>query len=119
MDENVVHLAPLTPARMDDILRWKCSGADVMPNGRCLKQYRPNGVINVVRCEDSFANGICQNPEFTSNFVNTFAPVICANVWSTAGSKCFTANALIIKLTQLYSSYNLPNPVNSAGNSSL
>ena len=50
---------------------WKCSGAEVMPNGRRLKQNLSKGVIKVVSRADSLASGICQKPELASNFVNT------------------------------------------------
>ena len=39
-----------------------------MPNGNLLKQNLPNGVMKVVRRADSFARGICQNPELASIF---------------------------------------------------
>ena len=49
IDANVIHLVnnSSTPARIDNILRWKCSGVDEMPKGIRLKQYRLNGVLNV------------------------------------------------------------------------
>ena len=43
-----------------DILRWKCPGAEVMPDGNLLKQNFPNGVINIVSRAESFVRGICQ-----------------------------------------------------------
>ena len=44
---------PWTPSRISCMCRWKCSGADEIPNGRCWKQYLPNGVMNVVKSADS------------------------------------------------------------------
>ena len=82
------HTAPSTSCRISDILRWKCSGAEVMPNGSRLKQNLPNGVMKVVSMADSLASGICQNPELASIFENTLALANCARACSTAGSGC-------------------------------
>ena len=46
-----------------------------MPKGSLLKQYRPAGVMNVVRRRDHCERGICQKPLLASNFVKTLAPV--------------------------------------------
>ena len=56
------------------------SRAEVMLNSKHAKQYLPNGIIKVVRCWDSVANRICQEPEFVSNFVYTLASVSWARV---------------------------------------
>ena len=52
----------------------KCSGALEMPNGSLLKQYRPDGVMNVVSKRDAGEKGICQKPLFTSSLLNSLAP---------------------------------------------
>ena len=64
-------MTPSSPSSTEDILRWKTSGAEHIPNGRRLKQYLPKGVTNMVSKRDSSASGTCQNPEFASRFENT------------------------------------------------
>ena len=71
-----------------------------MPNSKRVKQYLPNGVIKVVRCWDSTASGICQKPEFSSNFVYTLAPASWARVWSTACSGCRSLRTLSLSLVR-------------------
>ena len=56
-----------------------------MPKCSLLKQYRPAGVMNVVRRRDRCERGICQKPLLASNFVKTLAPVSWARVSSTLG----------------------------------
>ena len=58
------HTTPSRPCRISDIRRWKCSGADVISNGRWWKQNLPKGVMEVVRRAEFFVNAICQNLEF-------------------------------------------------------
>ena len=54
MDKDVIwHITPSTSIRISDIVRWKISGAELMPKGRRLKQYRSKGVTNVVSSFDS------------------------------------------------------------------
>jgi hypothetical protein len=62
--------------KSSDMRLWKCSGADVMPNGNLLKQYLPNGVTIVVRRADSSASGTYQKPELASSFETNRAPDI-------------------------------------------
>ena len=64
-----------------------------MPNGSLLKQNRPKGV-NVVNSLDSLARGICQNPLFASNLLNSFAPDSYARVISTFGMGWTSRNTL-------------------------
>ena len=87
---SIMHTTPSVPSRIRDILFWKCSGADEIPNGKRWKQYLPKGVMNVVNSDDSCDRGTCQKPEFASNFVNTSAFRSCASVSSTAGSMCLS-----------------------------
>ena len=49
---SIWHITPSTSIRISDIVRWKISVAELMPKGRRLKQYRPNGVRNVVSSFD-------------------------------------------------------------------
>ena len=65
------HTTPPRPLSIVDMQRLKCSGAEVMPKGRRLKQNLQKGVINVVNSDNLESNGICQNPEFPSSFVKT------------------------------------------------
>ena len=60
---------------MVSISRWKCSGALVIPNGIRLKEYLPNGVINVVSSRELSSKGICQNPLLASILLKTVAPL--------------------------------------------
>ena len=66
----------------------KNSRALDIPNGSLLKQYRPKGVIKVVRCLDGSVKGTCQNPLLASNLENTLAPANRARVSSTGGMGC-------------------------------
>ena len=91
---STMHTTPLTPSRISDIRRWKCSGAMVIPKGSRWKQNLPHGVMKVVSRADSGARGICQNPELASSLVNTLAPPSWARVGSTAGSGCFSLHTL-------------------------
>ena len=75
---SIVQTVPISPAKASDIHFWKCSGADDIPKGNRLNQYRQNGVIKVVRREDAGSRGICQNPKLASSFVNSFVPANCA-----------------------------------------
>ena len=83
-------MVPISPLRASCIRRWKCSSANEIPKGNCQKWYRPNGVMNVVSNVESGDNGICQNPELASSFVNSFAPANWASVWLTPGSGCLS-----------------------------
>ena len=58
-------------------MRWKFSGAELMPNGRRLKQNRPNGVMKVVSSLESGLSGTCQNPLLQSSLVrSSFALIL-------------------------------------------
>ena len=87
---SIRQTVPINPLRASCIRRWKCSGADEIPKGNCRKWYRPNRVMNVVSNVESGDNGMCQNPELASSFVNSFAPANWASVWSTPGSGCLS-----------------------------
>ena len=86
---SIIHTAPYTPARICDILLWKCSGAEVIPSGSLRKQYRPYGVINVVRHADSVDSGICQKPELASSLENTVAPASYCWKWVALSTDAF------------------------------
>ena len=93
-EQLIVHLTtPSWPSRIQDMCFWKCSGADEIP-----KQYSPNGIIKVVRREDSLDSGICQNPALALSLENILAPASCPNVCSTDGRGCFSL------ITDLFSS---------------
>ena len=47
-----------------------------MPNGSLLKQYRPDGVMNVVSKRDAGERGICQKPLFASSLLNSLVSTI-------------------------------------------
>ena len=75
--------APSVPSRTCEIGFWKCSGVQLIPKGRRLKQTLLNWVTKVVRFADSSDRPICQNPEFASSWLNTVAWA--SWVWSTLG----------------------------------
>ena len=56
-----------------------------MPKGSLLKQYRPDGVMNVVSRREGWLRGIYQKPLLASSLVKNFAPVSWARVSSTLG----------------------------------
>ena len=55
-------------------LFWNTSCADLIPKGILVKQYCPNGVLNVVSSWLDSSNGICQYHCTASSFENTVAP---------------------------------------------
>ena len=70
VNEDIIHLTDVSlpkPSSILDIVRWKISGAELIPNGSLLKQKRPNGVTKVVSNFDSSSKGICQNPLLASS----------------------------------------------------
>ena len=88
---------PLSPSSMALILFWKCSGALEIPNGSLLKQYFPNGVMKVVRCQEVSANGICQKLLLASSLLKTAAPESWARVLSTWGKGCVSRSTLSLR----------------------
>ena len=78
-----------TPSRSSkccEILFWNTySCADFIPKGILVKQYLPNGVLNVVSSWSS--NGICQCPCVAFNFENTLARDSREAISSTVGSR--------------------------------
>ena len=71
---SIRHRTPSSPWRILDILFWNSSGALDIPKGSLMKQYRPDGVMNVVRWQDSFSRGICQNPLLAQSLLKSVAP---------------------------------------------
>ena len=69
---NIMHTTPVRPASFSNIGCWKCSGADEMPSGKRWKQYRPKGLINIIRSDEAGSSGICQNPELASSLEKNF-----------------------------------------------
>ena len=67
---SIWQIVPSRSWRILDKVCWKISGAELMPNGSLLKQYRPNCVTKVVSCRDSSSRGICQNPLLASSLEN-------------------------------------------------
>ena len=45
-----------------------------MPQGKALQRDLPKGVMNVVNKDDSFVEGICQNPQLKPSFVKITEP---------------------------------------------
>ena len=64
------HMIPGMSTRICDMALWNISGTLEIPNGSRLKQYLPNGVMNVVSSCESGWRGNCQNPLAASSFVN-------------------------------------------------
>lgn len=73
---------------------WKSSGAQEIPKGSLLKQYLPNGDINVVSSLDFSARRICQKPMLASSLVNTYALRNWTRVSSTLGNGCTSRKTL-------------------------
>ena len=95
---------PDRPSSSDDILRWKISGADEIPNGSLRNAYRPKGVMNVVISWLLSSSGICQNPLAASRVENTFEPASLGEMSSSDGSiRCSrrTATFKRFKSTQI------------------
>ena len=65
---------PLRSCRISSIRCWKMSWLILRPNGRRVKQYRPTGVLNVVRSWHSSAIGSLQYPAFASSLLKIFTP---------------------------------------------
>ena len=86
------HTTPSIPFSSSAIRRWKCSGAELMPNGSLLNRYRSNGAMSR---EDSLARGICQNPELASNLENIQVPAIWARICSTAGGVMLSTYTIV------------------------
>src|SRR5258705_13322744 len=90
------HTTPSRPCRMDDIRLWKCSGAELIPNGSLRNLKRPHGLMNVVRCDDSADRGICQYPALQSILLITLAPDNCASECSTTGIGCSSRKTALL-----------------------
>lgn len=82
---SIKHTTLGSPLTIWDILLWKISGAQVIPNGSLLNIYCPNGVMKAVKGQDCMAKGICQNPLLASNLLKVVAPDSWAKVSSTLG----------------------------------
>ena len=81
------HITPGSPARVQFISLWKCSGALDMPKGSLLKQNRPNGVMNVVSSRKPVASGVCQNSQLASSLENVVALVSWSRISSILGNE--------------------------------
>ncbi|XP_035767249.1 galectin-9-like [Neolamprologus brichardi] len=66
---SITTTVPSRPLSKVLMSRWKISGAEVMPNGRHLKQNLPMGVMNVVSFWQPGSSGICQNPLEASKII--------------------------------------------------
>ena len=91
---SIWHNTPSRPASVLFIRLRECSGALEIPKGNLLKQYRPFGMMNVVRCREGLASGICQNPLLVSNLVKTLAPASCDRISSTVGNGWTSSSTL-------------------------
>ena len=92
--------APSVPSRTCEIRFWKCSGAELIQNGRRLKQSLPNGVMKVVSLADSGDKPICQNPELASSLLKMVAPASWAKVWWTPGKGSYSLRILSLSLVK-------------------
>ena len=66
--------APSVLSRTCMIRFWKCSGVELIPNGRRLKHNLSNAVMSVVSLADNGDKPICQNPELASSLLKMVAP---------------------------------------------
>ena len=79
------------------IMRWKISGADVMPKGNRLKQKRPYGVMNVVSFWLCSSNGMAQKPLAASNEEKNLAPANFGIISSIVGSTNFSRITALLR----------------------
>ena len=79
------HLNAIYPVHICEIVLWNTSGLEHIPNGSRLKQYRPNGVLNVHNLALGLSSSICQNPFEASSLVNHLAPAISAVIAVSVG----------------------------------
>ena len=101
---SIWQIVPSRSSRILDKVRWKISGAELMPNGSLLKQYRPNGVTKVVSSRDSSSRGICQNPLLASSLENILLFPSFARLSSTEGmgwTSRWTALLSSVRSTQI------------------
>lgn len=94
---------PSSYSNIFDIILWKISRAEIIPNGSWIKQNLPNSARNFVGSQDCLSNGICQKPEFASNSVNILLPISLARFLSTWIS-CFTILFNAVKSMQILTS---------------
>ena len=78
----------LRSSRISSIRCWKMSWLILRPNGRRVKQYRPTGVLNVVRSWHSSAIGTLQYPAFASSLLKIVAPWKLGFISSRVGILC-------------------------------
>ena len=101
---SIMHTTPRRPSNTSLMRFWKSSGVLDIPKGSFLKQTSPNGVMNVVRCCDSGANGICQKSLFASSLLKILPPASWARVSSTFRMGCTSRRTLSLsgfKSTQM------------------
>ena len=79
---------PLRSSRISSIRCWKMSWLILRSNGRRVKQYRPTGVLNVVRSWHSSAIGTLKYPAFASSVLKIFAPWNLGFISSRVGILC-------------------------------
>ena len=95
---------PSEPSSILDIVRWKISGTELIPNGSLLKQKRPNGVTKVVSNFDSSSRGICRNQLLASSLGKILLSPSLPRFSSTEGIWCISCwNALLrwVRSTQI------------------
>ena len=97
---SVMHTVPGTPASICEIILWKITRAEDMPNRSLWKQKQPKGVINVVINADSRARGSCQKTELASSLERMLAPASFPSTWSTDGSGCCSRWTLWLSLVR-------------------
>ena len=92
---------PSEPSSILDIVRWKISGAELIPNGSLLKQKRPNGETKVVSNFDSSSKGICQNPLLASSLEKILLSPTLARFSSTEGTWVYLTLDCFVKVSQV------------------
>ena len=69
----MLHNTPGTETRINDILRWKCSGEELMPKESLRKKNLPIAVMKVIKKRKSLNNSTCQKQELAPSSEYTIA----------------------------------------------
>ena len=64
---SILQRVPSKPSSILDMVRWKISGAELIPSKSLLKQKRPYGVTKIVSSFDLECKRICQKPLLASS----------------------------------------------------
>jgi hypothetical protein len=80
---SIIASAPSISETICEIIFWKTSGADFIPNGKRTTLCLPYGMMNVQSLELDSSKRSCQNPLVASSLLNILAFGICEITSST------------------------------------